>query len=110
MNKQQLKALIKLMKSPGIAVILGDTIRVYCEEVRGESEEGDKYYAEMANKIIKHLLGTYEQQYRDMGRQSKVKQIDLEDSIREITAEIEEKKKEILQTKQVLNEIENKYK
>ena len=80
---QKVKNKMAILETPGFNQVLFDALKVYILEARGEYRD-DIEIAEMAMAVIESLKVSYRS---PSNIPTKVKQVDLEDSIKEIKEE-----------------------
>lgn len=83
MTPKQIKGKLAVLNKPYVREVIYDAVEMYLYEVMGEPEE--ERLAETVEAIAKEMESRYKQQLPK--KQPVVRNVDLEDSIRDIKAE-----------------------
>jgi len=86
MNKNAIRNKQKTLQSAGCLGVISDILR-YCDQVSGTGEQSQQEYVRSAMMISDYLNGSYIRLLKSEPKKQKVRQVDLEDSIREIKQE-----------------------
>ena len=85
-NKNAIRNKQKTLQSAGCLGVISDILR-YCDQVSGTGERSQQEYVRSAMMISDYLSGQYIRLLKDVPKKQKVRQVDLEDCIREIKQE-----------------------